>query len=173
MEERQREERLSEVRNKRRQKEERNRNILIICAVAVVVFFVVIAVFRNQLIGSDSDDKMQGQQGQQQIVETEHAEYGDSDDIYWNPDTKEARVYLNNSANNQYNMKYTIALKETGEIIYESEVLLPGEEIVSIKLELPYTEGEYDVTISADSYNAATGDLLNGVIYSKKLYIVY
>lgn len=164
------EERTEEIRSRRRKRDMKNRNLLLAVVTVLALFLVLLAFFHDRLFSVKRDTE--GTESAQVTVETEQAVYQNTGDIYWNVQTKMAEVYFENQEGNSYNMKYTIALADTGELLYESALLTPGTVLTEIELELPYTEGEYAVTVSADSYDSRTGELLNGVIYTKKIFII-
>lgn len=58
---------------------------------------------------------------------------------------------LLNIKGNQYDLTYTIALEETGEVIYTSTAIKPGYGVKQFDLNRTFKKGTYPVTITVDS----------------------
>lgn len=58
---------------------------------------------------------------------------------------------LLNVEGNQYNLTYTLALEETGEVIYTSPTIKPGYGVKQFNLNRTFKKGTYQVTITVDS----------------------
>lgn len=162
------EQRVKEIRSRRKKQEAKNRNIILAVMAVLALLLVLLAFWHDKLFPEGDTEGT----GNSTVDMTEQVMYQKTGDIYWNAETGLAEVYFENQEENSYNMKYTLTLEDTGEILYESALLTPGTVLTEIALELPDTEEEYAVVVSADSYDSETGALLSGIIYTKKIYVI-
>ena len=68
----------------------------------------------------------------------------------------EGSLFLENPSANVYNMQAVVTLDETGEILYESDVLLPGGQRLKVKLNRALPDGEYPATVTATAIDRTT-----------------
>ncbi len=67
-------------------------------------------------------------------------------------------AYIENVPGNRYHMKVTITLDDTGETVYESGGIAPGNFIERITLMRDLPAGSYDATATFGAYNTETLD---------------
>ena len=77
-------------------------------------------------------------------------------------DTENVKMALLNPEGNPCYFKFQIVLKETGETIYESQYVPPGDVISDVTLTRPLEEGEYDATIMISTIALDQETPLNG-----------
>ncbi len=90
--------------------------------------------------------------------------------IYGEPEfqngTSEGYVYISNPETNVYSMSVRIFLDDTGEDIYQSNILKPGESVEKIKLTSNLAKGEYAATAvftAIDDDNTEIGQVAAGL----------
>lgn len=77
-------------------------------------------------------------------------------------DVTDVKMALLNPEGNPCYFKFTIVLKDTGEVIYESQYVPPGQSIEDVTLTRPLAEGEYDATIQITTIGLDQVTPLNG-----------
>ena len=77
-------------------------------------------------------------------------------------DTTEVKMALLNPEGNPCYFKFTIVLKDTGETIFESKYVPPGDAITDVTLTKPLAEGEYNATIQISTIALDQETPLNG-----------
>ena len=87
-------------------------------------------------------------------------------------DTENVKMALLNPEGNPCYFKFEILLKDSGETIYESKYVEPGNAITDVELNKPLSAGEYDATIkittlSLDGQNPLNGANVETVIIAK------
>lgn len=75
--------------------------------------------------------------------------------------SKNIVVPLENPAVNECYFTFVVILNDTGETLYKSKMVAPGNGIYQIDLTRPLKAGEYDVTIHIITNQIETGALLN------------
>lgn len=84
-----------------------------------------------------------------------------------NSATQKGALPIKNPESNAYPVNVEIKDDKTGEIIYTSGAILPGEEIDQIQLDKPLSEGAHQTTATFSLYDAQTkkkqGEVLAGV----------
>lgn len=73
-----------------------------------------------------------------------------------NSDTKKGYLPIKNPESNAYPVNVEIKDDQTGEIIYTSGAILPGEEIDQIQLDQPLSKGTHQTTATFSLYDAQT-----------------
>ncbi len=68
--------------------------------------------------------------------------------------TTEVDVDLYNPEENEVHFQITFVLKETGETIYESKLIEPGQHLYHITLEKALEPGEYPITMQYSTFSA-------------------
>lgn len=77
-------------------------------------------------------------------------------------DTKDVKVALLNPEDNPCYFTFTIVLKDTGETLYTSKMVPPGQAITNITLSKPLAKGEYNATIQITTAALTNGSAMNG-----------
>ena len=77
-------------------------------------------------------------------------------------DTENVRMALLNPEGNPCYFKFVIVLKDSGETIFESQYVPPGDAITDVTLTKPLPEGEYDATIMISTIALDQQTPLNG-----------
>ena len=77
-------------------------------------------------------------------------------------DTTDVKMSLLNPEGNPCYFKFTIVLKDTGETIFESKYVPPGQSITDVTLTRPLAEGEYNATIQISTIALDQETPLNG-----------
>lgn len=77
-------------------------------------------------------------------------------------DTTEVGILLKNPGENSCNFVYELSLDNTGEILYTSNMVLPGTQIEAVKLSRPLSVGDYEALLRVYTYETDTLDELNG-----------
>lgn len=90
-------------------------------------------------------------------------------DIYMQGGSDEIEMYLVNPKENDCYFTYTLILKESGEQIYQSGLIEPGQAVDLVKLERKIESGEYALNMRIDTYTLETETPLNNAIVSTKL----
>lgn len=65
----------------------------------------------------------------------------------------EIEVPLVNTEGNPCYMQFTVKLKDTGEVLYESDLVPPGKAVPSIRLNRTLDAGTYPVTVSISTFS--------------------
>ena len=76
--------------------------------------------------------------------------------------TATVSVALLNPEGNPCYFSFEIILKETGETLYTSKMVPPGQAIYEITLSRPLSAGEYDATIKISTASLEDGSAMNG-----------
>lgn len=79
---------------------------------------------------------------------------------------------LNNLADNTRDIKYTLTLSD-GTVIYESDLIKPGQSITSPEVSTRPDAGTYDVTVTAQGYDPDSHKALGGPISAVVKLSVY
>lgn len=77
-------------------------------------------------------------------------------------DTETVSVALLNPEGNPCYFTFEIALNDTGEVLYTSKLVPPGQAIYEITLSRPLTAGEYNAVIRISTTSLADGSAMNG-----------
>lgn len=64
----------------------------------------------------------------------------------------EIEVPLVNTEGNPCYMRFSVKLKDSGEVLYQSDLVPPGKAIPSIRLDRPLEAGTYPVTVSISTF---------------------
>lgn len=76
--------------------------------------------------------------------------------------TKDVTVALLNPEGNPCYFVFDIVLKDTGESLYQSKLVPPGQAITNITLSSALKVGEYDATIKISTYSLTDQSAMNG-----------
>lgn len=77
--------------------------------------------------------------------------------------TGRCNLMAGNPENNKQDLRITVTLDETGEIIYQSPVLKPGERIAYVTLERTLAPGEYAAVAEFAVLDSETGEAVGAV----------
>lgn len=77
-------------------------------------------------------------------------------------DQQTVNVALLNPEGNPCYFTFEIVLKDTGESIYKSKLVPPGQAITEITMTKALSAGEYDATIKITTTSVADGSAMNG-----------
>ena len=78
-------------------------------------------------------------------------------------ETTNVRILLKNPTENTCNFIYELSLADTGEVLYKSNMILPGTQIEAVALSRALPVGEYDALLKVSTYNGDTLKQMNGV----------
>jgi len=142
-------------RTEKRAGKKKKRRIIIICIIAAAG--VAAILFGMQSCGKENWFDPSAQTGSlagkteeeimaelNRIVEEGYFNISIASKIYFENGNAEGAARIENISANPYNMKVTITLDETGETIYESGGLKPGQFIEKIRLLRALPEGTYN-----------------------------
>ncbi len=77
-------------------------------------------------------------------------------------DRKDVTVALLNPEGNPCYFVFELVLRDSGESLYTSKLVPPGQAITSISLARPLSAGEYNATIKITTYSTADQTPMNG-----------
>lgn len=77
-------------------------------------------------------------------------------------DTREVAVALLNPEGNPCYFTFELALRDSGEVLYTSQLVPPGQAIYEITLSRPLEAGEYDAVIRISTTSLEDGSPMNG-----------
>ena len=77
-------------------------------------------------------------------------------------ETANVNVVLLNPEGNPCYFKFEIVLDATGETLYESKLVPPGQAITNITLSKAFAAGEYDITIKVSTFSLENQSPMNG-----------
>lgn len=76
--------------------------------------------------------------------------------------TRDVQVALLNPEGNPCYFTFTLLLQETGEVLYTSKLVPPGQAVYQISLSRPLEAGEYDAVIRIATTALTDGSPMNG-----------
>ncbi len=145
-------------------------------AIAVVLAIVTGAVFLGTVLGDkDEDDPI--------VDYTGDLNNGGSADpsgitlpgypaLTFPANSKKVALELPNPGGNPCYFRYTLTIVETGEEIYESELLEPGKMLETLTLNNSLARGTYTLRIEIDTFSLADGTTpMNGGVQEVKLTV--
>lgn len=77
-------------------------------------------------------------------------------------DQETVKVALVNPEGNPCYFTFTLVLKDSGETLYQSKLVPPGQAITQITMSKALSAGEYDATIQIATTSLADGSAMNG-----------
>lgn len=77
-------------------------------------------------------------------------------------DTKNVTVAFLNPEGNPCYFTFELVLKDTGEVLYTSKMVPPGQAIYEAELSRPLEKGEYNATIKIKTASLEDGSAMNG-----------
>ena len=157
------------------EQKKRQRKVLIIVAAALVALAVAIALAFTFLGSATSNNPLEGffddnaQAGQapnktpaelqaelNRIVEEGMFNISIASVIEFTGPDASGKAYIENVPNNPYDMTVDITLKETGESVYASKGIAPGNYIEDIKLAAALEPGSHDAVATFTAYDRET-----------------
>ncbi len=165
---------------KKKSKEQERRysyTILVIVLCVCIVATVIAVVVSNNKSDSEDETSTSSTTSQTetsttlatQVLENEQV-YNSVNDLVMDKSTKEVDLNISNEESNSYNLRVVVTL-ESGDVIYESDLIAPGETLTTVTFDTTIEEGEYPVTISVDSYTISDDELASGVVYTRTLTV--
>ena len=134
--------------------------IAAVVVVALVVGGVVLGIVLGNKNNSNFDDspvdydwilEEGGQTHEGQIILPGYVE------LTFPADEQEIEIVLPNPKGNPCYFRYTLVLEGTGEILYQSRPIPPGQAVLQIKLSRPLEKGDYSLLIGVDTVSLADG----------------
>lgn len=92
-------------------------------------------------------------------------------DIYMEGGTDSIDMVLVNPKENECYFAYTFILSETGEEIFQSDLIEPGRALEEVKLNQKMGTGRYKLDIRIDTYSIKEQNVLNNAIVSTNLIV--
>lgn len=92
-------------------------------------------------------------------------------DIYMENGNDFIDMMLVNPKENECYFTYTFILSETGEEIYQSDLIEPGRALEEVKLNKKMETGKYKLDIRVDTYSMKEQNALNNAIVSTNLVV--
>lgn len=81
-----------------------------------------------------------------------------------------AQARIENIEENHYDQKVSITLDETGEVLYESGAIAPGQKIDMIEIAHPLSSGAHDATATFTGFDRETHEPVGNIAVQIKLY---
>lgn len=103
-----------------------------------------------------------GQQNKDEEIEEVGIKISGYPSITIPADTKTVTMALINPEGNPCYFKFELMLKDTGELLYESKLVPPGDAITEITMSKALPAGEYDATIKISTLSLDGTTALNG-----------
>ena len=163
----------------------RNNKAIIISLIVVIVFILCAGVTVGFIMNNNSSYQQEIQQ--QGVVFDSNASHYDgtvesnnSDsrikipgypDITFTSDSTDFPITLLNPEGNPCNFKFSLSLKETGEILYTTDLVKSGDAINGVELEHTLDKGIYTLLINISTYDVESGGEMNGAQVQTKLII--
>ena len=131
-----------------------------VVVVALVVGGVVLGIVLGNKNNSNFDDspvdydwilEEGGQTHEDQIILPGYVE------LTFPAGEQEIEIVLPNPKGNPCYFRYTLVLEGTGEILYQSRLIPPGQAVLQIKLSHPLEKGDYSLLIGVDTVSLADG----------------
>ncbi len=145
-------------------------------AVVVVLALITGAVFLGTVLGNkNADDPIVDYTG-----DLNNGSSNDSEGIIlpgysaltFPANSKKVALELPNPTGNPCYFRYTLTVVETGEEIYQSELLEPGKMLKTITLNNPLTAGTYTLRIEIDTFSLTDGTTpMNGGVQDVKMNV--
>ncbi len=86
-------------------------------------------------------------------------------------DTETVKVALLNPEGNPCYFRFELTLKDTGEVLYASKLVPPGQAVYEITLSRPLTAGEYDAVIRISTTSLQDQTPMNGANVETRLVV--
>jgi hypothetical protein len=164
--------------NDNTQDDRKHRLLLALFGLLVIALAILCSMYASGKISLPSTGgiKMQSDFGQKkpaQKVDAGQIQIPGYAEIAMRAGDKTVYVDLTNPETNQCNFRYTIKLKETGEVLYQSDYLAPGQTIHSIELQQALNAGNYTALVEVRTVSLdETHTPLNGANMETTLVVV-
>lgn len=154
----------------------KNKKIWLVGAVSVIIIIMIGVFFltgKNTLSGGMKIEKNTVEWNQEMESADENADIQIPyySDIYMENSTNVIDMVLVNPKENECYFAYTFILSETGEEIYQSDLIEPGRALEEVKLNQKMETGEYQLDIRIDTYSLKEQTALNNAIVSTNLIV--
>lgn len=73
---------------------------------------------------------------------------------------EEGEMVIESPAHNRYGMRVELNMKDSGDMVYQTDILPPGTSIVRDKLDTPLPKGEYEAVAMIYAYDMQTQELI-------------
>lgn len=162
----------------------KSRTIIVLLIALIFILFCVGTALTFVLLNNNAGEQEQAQQG---VVFDSNASHYDGTvkdessssgikipgyaDITFTSDSTDFPITLLNPEGNPCNFKFTLSIKETGEELFTSDLVKPGDAISGVKLNNTIAKGEYTLLINISTYNSESGSEMNGAQVKTKLTV--
>ncbi len=131
--------------------------ILIVLVAAIGIFFLIRSQANKGPVTNNPDSfEFEAEQTQQTQAagETPGIEIPGYSIIPVAANTKDVEIDLYNPEGNNVYFQISFFLKDSGELLYESKLIQPGQHLYNISLTQPLAPGDYDITIQYATFSA-------------------
>lgn len=145
----------------------------------IVAAVLVVAIAAGFLLGNNRNAASNGLKVQKNTVEwNQDMKSADEDagiqipyysDVYMKGGTDTIDMTLVNPKENDCYFTYTFILSDTGEEIYQSDLIGPGRALEQVKLNQEVPNGTYKLNIRVDTYTMEDQETLNNAIVATNL----
>lgn len=155
----------------------KNKKICLIGAISVIVIMIAIGGFfftgKDTLSGGMKMEKntIEWNQDMESADKNADIQIPYYSDIYMEGGTDSIDMVLVNPKENECYFAYTFILSETGEEIYQSDLIEPGRALEEVKLNQKMGTGRYKLDIRIDTYSIKEQNVLNNAIVSTNLIV--
>ena len=154
----------------------RNKIWLIGTIIAIVILIAAGGFFlarKNTLSGGLKMEKntVKWNQNLESVDESADIQIPYYSDIYMDDGADSIDMVLVNPKENECYFTYTFILNETGEEIYQSDLIEPGRALEEVKLNQKMISGTYKLDIRIDTYSIEEQNPLNNAIVSTNLIV--
>lgn len=155
----------------------KNKKICLIGAISVIVIMIAIGEFfftgKDTLSGGMKMEKntIEWNQDMESADKNADIQIPYYSDIYMEGGTDSIDMVLVNPKENECYFAYTFILSETGEEIFQSDLIEPGRALEEVKLNQKMGTGRYKLDIRIDTYSIKEQNVLNNAIVSTNLIV--
>ena len=163
----------------------KSRTIIVLLIALIFILFCVGTALTFVLLNNNAGEQEQAQQG---VVFDSNASHYDGTvknessgssgikipgyaDSTFTSDSTDFPITLLNPEGNPCNFKFTLSIKETGEELFASDLVKPGDAISGVQLNNTIDKGEYTLLIKISTYNSESGSEMNGAQVTTKLTV--
>jgi len=145
-------------------KANKKKSIIIASAVVLVIALAIGAIFLVRYIIRSNPNNYQ-------LSETGNISIPGYPEIEIEKNTKDVSIHLENPEGNPCDFVYEIVIKSSGEVLFTSDKIAPGEAIENAKLLFPLSQGSYDVSVKIITTSVTDGTPMNGAAYDALLIV--
>lgn len=155
----------------------KNKKICLIGAISVIVIMIAIGEFfftgKDTLSGGMKMEKntIEWNQDMESADKNADIQIPYYSDIYMEGGTDSIDMVLVNPKENECYFAYIFILSETGEEIFQSDLIEPGRALEEVKLNQKMGTGRYKLDIRIDTYSIKEQNVLNNAIVSTNLIV--